>query len=89
MAIAIGSYDTQNFSFLIVGRDEDHVRELMQEAWQRHCEQTGADRTYFNAEDVNVTFVRQDYFVLRDGSFMLGQNVRRGNKTAVREKRRA
>lgn len=66
--MVIGTYETRNFSFVIVGQDQEHVVDLMREAWRVHCQQYGAEEEYFRAEDMNMTQTAERFVVIREGS---------------------
>lgn len=50
------SFETPSFNFEVCGDDELRLRKLLEEAWQTHAAQTGADPSYLTgfADDIEL-----------------------------------
>lgn len=75
--VVIATVETRNFDWMAVASTETAARELLLEAWVRHCEQyIGASPTFMAQliEDGEVTFrwVRAG-MVLRDGEVVISK----------------
>lgn len=53
--VTIATVDTVRYSFLAVGHNADHARDILMSTWRRHVEQTGAIPDHVTREDINVT----------------------------------
>lgn len=72
--MVIGKFETRHYSFMVVGKDEEHVRVLMAAAWEVHARENDADPKYFEeyAGDMNMMVIPAiQWCVLRDGEVIL------------------
>jgi len=66
----LATYDTQHYTFRAIGSNKRRLVQRMTEAWERHCQQTGADRDYFKPDEIEIAEMTPNV-VYRDGFALL------------------
>ncbi len=73
MTVSTATISTEHFAFMAIGRDPEHARDLIMQAWQVHVDAYGARRDLIWRDEINVTTGRVGE-VFRDGGRIVDAN---------------
>lgn len=72
--LVMGTFETPSYTFKAVGSSKQDCRNLLYQAWNKHCRQSGADPAYILEFDDDIYFLElKQGVVYRDNEAFIGE----------------